>query len=81
MISIIGSGRVGSAIAFLIASEGLDDITMVNRTKSKAIGEALDLSNTIPRDSSTEVIGTDNYYDVKDSDIVLAKFLISQSKL
>ena len=69
MISIIGSGRVGSAIAFLAASKSLDDIVLVNRTKNKAIGEALDISNCIPEDSSISVNGTDNLSDTKDSDI------------
>lgn len=69
MISIIGSGRVGSAIAFLAASKSLDDIVLVNRTKNKAIGEALDISNCIPEDSSISVNGTDSLSDTKDSDI------------
>lgn len=71
MISIIGSGRVGSAVAFLIASEGLDNITLLNKTKSKAFGEALDLANAIPRNSPMQITGTDNYDDVKDSDVVI----------
>ncbi|NIU01259.1 MAG: lactate dehydrogenase, partial [Nitrosopumilaceae archaeon] len=61
MISIIGSGNVGSAIAFLIASQGLDDITLLNRTKSKAIGESLDISNAIPERSRISISGTDDY--------------------
>ena len=41
MISIIGSGKVGSAIAFLCISNSLDDVLLVNRTKNKAIGPAM----------------------------------------
>ena len=37
MISIIGSGRVGSAIAFLIASNSIDDKQLVNRHKEYAL--------------------------------------------
>ncbi|MFB5610526.1 MAG: lactate dehydrogenase [Nitrosopumilaceae archaeon] len=71
MISIIGSGKVGSAVAFLAASTSLDDVIMVNRTKTKAIGEALDISNAIPKDSSISVKGTDDYSLTKGSDVVI----------
>lgn len=71
MISIIGSGKVGSAIAFLAASTSLDDVIMVNRTKTKAIGESLDISNAIPEGSSISVRGTDDFSLTKGSDVVV----------
>lgn len=71
MISIIGSGKVGSAIAFLVASNSLDDIVLINRTKSKAIGESLDISNVIPFTSPYSIIGTDDYNLLKKSKIVV----------
>ena len=71
MISIIGSGKVGSAVAFLAASTSLDDIVMVNRTKTKAIGESLDISNAIPEGSSISVKGTDDFSLTKGSDVVV----------
>jgi len=70
MISIIGSGRVGSAIAFLAASASLDDIHLVNRHKDTALGQALDISNAIPADSKTSVVGTD-YSDIRNSEVVV----------
>jgi len=70
LISIIGSGRVGSAIAFLAASTSLDDIHLVNRHKDKALGQALDISNAIPKDSPISVIGTD-YSEIKNSEVVV----------
>jgi len=70
MISIIGSGRVGSAIAFLAASTSLDDIHLVNRHKDKALGQALDISNAIPADSKISVVGTD-YSDIRNSEVVV----------
>jgi len=70
LISIIGSGRVGSAIAFLAASTSLDDIHLVNRHKEKALGQALDISNAIPKDSPISVIGTD-YSEIKNSKVVV----------
>jgi len=70
LISIIGSGRVGSAIAFLAASTSLDDIHLVNRHKDKALGQALDISNAIPSDSKISVVGTD-YSEIKNSEVVV----------
>ena len=71
MISIIGSGRVGASIAFLCISNSLDDVLLVNRTKSKAIGEALDISNAIPENSNVTIHGTDDFSKISGSDIVV----------
>ena len=70
MISIIGSGRVGSAIAFLAASTSLDDIHLVNRHKDKALGQAIDISNAITTDSEISVVGTD-YSEIKNSEVIV----------
>jgi len=71
VISIIGSGRVGASIAFLCISNSLDDVLLVNRTKSKAIGEALDISNAIPENSNVSIHGTDDFSKISGSDIVV----------
>ncbi|MEX0764360.1 MAG: lactate dehydrogenase [Nitrosopumilaceae archaeon] len=70
MISIIGAGRVGSALGFLIAATSLDDLVLVNRSKNKAVGEALDITNTIPQGSSISVIGTDDFESIKGSKVI-----------
>lgn len=71
MISIIGSGRVGSALAFLCASNALDDIVLINKTEKKAIGEAMDISNAISENSSTTISGTSDFSRIKNSEIVV----------
>ncbi|RDJ38697.1 MAG: lactate dehydrogenase [Crenarchaeota archaeon] len=71
MISIIGSGRVGSALAFLCASNTLDDIVLVNKTESEAIGEAMDISNAIPKNSSITISGTSDFSKIRNSEIVV----------
>jgi malate dehydrogenase len=71
LITIIGSGLVGSALAFLCASNSLDDIILLNRTKSKAIGEALDISNAIPETSDITIRGTDDYSEIRQSQIIV----------
>lgn len=70
MISIIGSGRVVSATAFLIASNSIDDIQLVNRHKEKALGQALDISNAIPQNSQYSIEATD-YSELKNSDVIV----------
>ncbi|HXV67007.1 MAG TPA: lactate dehydrogenase [Nitrosopumilaceae archaeon] len=70
MISIIGSGRVGSATAFLAASNSLDDVHLINRTKEKAMGQALDISNAIPENSPISVIASD-YSGIKNSEVIV----------
>lgn len=71
MIAIIGAGRVGSAIAFLVGQSGLDDLVIVNRSKNKALGEALDVSNTVPEKSLISVMGTDDFSEIRNSDVVI----------
>ena len=71
MIAIIGTGLVGSAIAFLCASNSLTDIVMLNRTKNKAKGEALDISNAIPKNSNITITGTDDYRKIKNAKIIV----------
>ncbi len=70
MLSIIGSGRVGSATAFLVASNSIDNIQLVNRHKQKALGQAMDISNAIPKNSLNTVVAAD-YSDIKNSDIIV----------
>lgn len=71
MISIIGSGKVGSALAFLCGSFALDDIILVNRSEKKAIGEALDITNAIPATSTISISGTSDYSKIKNSQIIV----------
>lgn len=70
MLSIIGSGRVGSATAFIAASNSIDNIQLVNRHKEKALGQAMDISNAMPEDSSFSVNAAD-YSEIKNSDIIV----------
>jgi len=55
----------------LCAANGLDDILLVNRTKSKAIGEALDISNAIPGNCDISIHGTDDFSKITGSKIIV----------
>ncbi len=71
MISIIGAGKVGSAVGFLCGSFSLDDVVLINRDEKKAVGEALDIANAIPMSSSISITGTSDYSKIKDSKVVV----------
>ncbi len=62
---------VGSSIAFLCASNSLDDVVLLNRTKSKAIGEAMDISNVISQTSNFTVRGTDDYQEISQAKVIV----------
>jgi malate dehydrogenase len=70
LISIIGTGKIGSAIAFLSASTSLDDILLINRTQTKAQGEALDISNAISENSSISVTASD-FSQLTNTDVIV----------
>ena len=78
MISIIGSGRVGTALAFLLTSHGTDDVLLVNRTLNDVKGKALDLTNTIPADSDIAVTGTNDFSLIKKSHMIVISASMSQ---
>lgn len=49
----------------------MDDIILVNSSKDKAIGEALDIANTIPAGSSITVRGTNDFELTRDSEVII----------
>ena len=71
LISIIGSGRVGSAIGFLCVSHALDDVLLVNADEEIAIGESLDVASAIPSSSKFSIKATDDISQIQGSEIVV----------
>lgn len=71
MISIIGSGKVGSEIAFMCASSSLGDIVLVKRDEKQALGQALDMSNAIPPHSEMSISATSDCSKIAGSDVVV----------
>ncbi len=72
MITIIGSGRVGtSAAAFLMLKE-LDDILLIDIIEGRPQGEALDLSHAASiLGLSIDIRGSNDYRDMEGSDLVI----------
>ena len=70
-VTIIGSGRVGSTIAYSLTCRGLaDEIVIIDIDGNRALGEALDIRQGLSYDSSCRVYAG-SYDDAKDSNIVV----------
>ena len=70
-VSIIGTGSVGSTIAYTLTVMGLaSEIVMIDINNEKALGEALDIRQGTPFCSACSIYAGD-YRDAADSDIVI----------
>ena len=71
-ISIVGAGRLGSLIGFLIADRGLaDEIVLVDINAAGAEGQALDLSHSFLKSGKAPKITSGGYIATIGSDIVI----------
>jgi L-lactate dehydrogenase len=71
-VSIIGCGHVGASAAYALLLDGeVNELVLYGRHKEEVIGEQLDLEHGMAFLNYTEVIPTDDYADIKDSDIVV----------
>src|SRR3954468_16119730 len=71
-VSIVGSGNVGATAAHWIASKELADVVLIDIVDGVPQGKGLDLLEAMPiekRDAS--IIGTNDYADTANSDIVI----------
>src|SRR5436305_2992335 len=71
-VSIVGAGNVGATAAHWIASKELADVVLIDIIEGVPQGKGLDLLEAMPiekRDS--RVIGTNDYGDTANSDIVI----------
>lgn len=70
-ISIIGTGCVGSTIAYTLTVMGLaSEIVMIDINNERAMGEALDIRQGTPFCGASSIYAGD-YRDAKDSNIVI----------
>ena len=70
-ITIIGTGSVGSTIAYTLTATGIaTEIVMIDVNYKKAMGEALDIRQGTPFCGSCSIYAG-SYADAKDSDIVI----------
>lgn len=71
-ITVVGAGFVGSTAAHWAAQKELGDVVLVDINEGAAKGKALDLFEASPVEGfDSRVIGTADYADTKDSDVVI----------
>ncbi|HHT9161871.1 MAG TPA: malate dehydrogenase [Candidatus Brocadiia bacterium] len=71
-ITVIGAGNVGATTALRLLEKGLGDVVLVDIIEGLAKGKALDMTQSSPLwGYNSEIIGTCNYEDTKDSDLII----------
>ena len=71
-ISLIGAGQIGGTLAHLISIKELADVVLFDVAESMAKGKALDIAqSTSINGSNISLIGTSNYEDIKNSDVII----------
>lgn len=72
LISIIGTGKLGSAVALQVASRELGDLRLVDIIQGLPQGEALDLGQmAAEQGADVEIVGSNDYKDIAGSDLVV----------
>ena len=73
-IAIIGSGFTGATTALMVAQKELGDVVLVDipNMENPTKGKALDMLEASPvQGFDANIIGTSNYEEIKDSDLVI----------
>jgi len=71
-IALVGSGNIGGTLAYIIASEQIGEIALLDRTSLVAQGKALDIAQSLSTKGKTiRISGTSEYEDIAGSDIVI----------
>jgi malate dehydrogenase len=72
LITVVGSGRVGTSAALQVAMRELGDIVLLDIVPGLPQGEALDLNHTCAiLDLDVDVRGSNDYRDMEGSDVVV----------
>jgi len=71
-IALIGAGNIGGTLAHLIGLKELGDIVILDIAKGIGSGKALDIEqSSIVENFDSNIIGTDNYEDIANSDVII----------
>lgn len=73
-ISVVGAGFTGATTALMLAQKELGDVVLVDipQLENPTKGKALDMLESTPvQGIDANIIGTSNYEDTKDSDVVI----------
>ena len=71
-ISIVGAGNTGATAAHWLAERELADVVLLDVVEGMPQGKSLDMLEAMPIiGKDTHILGTNNFEDTKDSDIVI----------
>ena len=71
-VTIVGAGHVGATAAHWIAAKELADVVLIDVVEGVPQGKALDLLQAMPIEKGdVSIIGTNDYADTANSDIVV----------
>ena len=71
-ISLIGAGQIGGTLAHLITIKELGNVVLFDIDEGLAKGKALDIGqSTSVSGSTTNLVGTSNYEDTKNSEVII----------
>lgn len=71
-IALVGAGNIGGTLAHLVATKNLGDVVLLDISEGIPQGKALDLAQSTAVDgSASKLIGTQDYADIKDADVVI----------
>ena len=80
-IGVIGAGNVGAAIVNALVLKNIGrEIILYNRDINKAIGQAMDIDDTIPLLSEMKIDATDDYEDLKECKVIAITIGARQKK-
>ena len=79
-ISLIGAGQIGGTLAHLITIKELADVVLFDVAEGLAKGKALDIAqSTSVEGFDVNLMGTSNYDDTRNSDIIIITCLLYTS--
>lgn len=80
-LSIVGMGRVGSAIAFAATMEPIvSELWLLNRSIEKAVGDAMDLTHASALRNSNMTIQAGSIEDAAESDVIIFTSSVSPTR-
>ncbi|MEH2262262.1 L-lactate dehydrogenase [Nostoc sp.] len=80
-VGVIGAGNVGANVANALVLLGkCVKVVLFDRTLSKAEGQAWDIEDTIPLLKEMEIIASDRYEDLADSDVIVVTVGVQQKE-
>ena len=71
-VTVVGAGNVGATAAQRVVEKQLGDVVLIDIVEGLPQGKALDMMQSAATEGfDTSIIGTNDYADTKDSDVVI----------